>query len=125
MIESCLLKGLLMTKLEKRLCLLAIVFVLVYLGAAAMTLHNRSRDDQAAQLRIESNLPTKSESRLAMAELFLPMVVLLTLSVSYIVVKKKRARQRAALDETLDQTAAPEYSNVPHHDPSTHSAASP
>jgi hypothetical protein len=97
-----------MTRLEKRLCVAAIVFVMVYLGAAGLTLHNRSLEDTAAQLRIESDLPTKSESRLAMAELFLPMVVLLTLSVSYLVVKKKRARQRAALDESTDQTQGSE-----------------
>jgi hypothetical protein len=114
-----------MTKLEKRLCVLAIAFVMVYLGAAAMTLHNRSIDDKAAALRIESTLPTKSESRLAMAELFLPMVVLLTLSVAYIVVKKKRAGQRAALDETADKTAASEYLDYSNPSPSTRSIESP
>jgi hypothetical protein len=93
-----------MTRLEKRLCVLAIAFVVVYLGAAALTLHNRSREDTAAQLRIESEVPTQSEGRLAMVELFLPMVVLLALSVSYIIVKKKRARQLAALDERTEET---------------------
>ena len=114
-----------MTKLEKRLCFLAIVFVMVYLGAAAMTLHKRSRDDKAAALRIESTLPTKSESRLAMAELFLPMVVLLTLSLTYIVVKKKRARQRAALDESAEKTPAPEYLDYSNPGPPAGSIESP
>ena len=98
-----------MSRLEKRLCVLAIAFVMVYLGAAALTLHNRSREDTGAPLRIESDVPTKSEGRLAMVELFLPMVVLLTLSVSYIIVKKKRIRQRAALDESTEKTDGAEY----------------
>jgi hypothetical protein len=92
-----------MSNIEKRLCILAIVFVVVYLGAAALTLHKRFSVKEKIQLRIESVVPTKAESRLAMVELFLPMIVLLTIAVSYVIVKKKRARQIVRLEESTDE----------------------
>jgi hypothetical protein len=39
-----------------------------------------------------------------MAELFLPVMILLTLTVSYIVVRKTRAKKRLLLDEPDDET---------------------
>jgi sensor domain CHASE-containing protein len=98
-----------MSKTEKRLCILAIVFVAVYLGAAALTLHRRFGGEEVAETRIESVVATKAESRLAMVELFLPMMVLLAITLSYMVVKKKRVRQISALEESDDDIDEAEY----------------
>jgi hypothetical protein len=92
-----------MSKLEKRLILSAIVFVVIYLGAAVVTLHHRFGQSEAPPLRYESEVPTRAEGRLGMAELLLPMLVLLTLAVTYAVVKKKRAAQLAQLAESEDE----------------------
>ena len=98
-----------MSKVEKRLCALAIVFVVVYLGAAALTLHRRFGGDEVAETRIESVVATKAESRLAMVELFLPMMVLLALALAYMAVKKKRVQQMVALEESDDDIDDAEY----------------
>ena len=92
-----------MSKIEKRLCVLAIVFVVIYLGAAVLTLHSRSGEKKEVQQKFESVAPAKAEGRLAMVELFLPMLVLLTIAISYAIVKKKRARQIVALEKTEDE----------------------
>ena len=92
-----------MSKLEKRLILFAIGFVVIYLAAAATTLYHRFGESETAPLRYESEVPTQAEGRLGMAELLLPMLVLLTLAVAYGVVKKKRAVQMAQLDESGDE----------------------
>lgn len=101
-----------LNKIEKRLCVLAIAFVVVYLGAAALTLHNRFSDKEDEQTKIESVVATKAESRLAMVELFLPMLVLLTLTISYIIIKKKRSRQIVALDQAEDEKGEAENQTV-------------
>ena len=93
-----------MSKFEKRLVLFAIVFVTIYLGAAALTLHRRFAESESEPLRYESEVPTKAEARLGMVELLLPMLVLLTLAVTYALVKKKRAVQLAKLDDPEDET---------------------
>ena len=92
-----------MSKFEKRLCLLALVFVAVYLGAAVATLHSRMNQNKEEALRIESQQMNPAESRLLLVELFLPMVILLTLTVSYIVVRKTRAKRALLLDESDDE----------------------
>lgn len=91
-----------MRKLEKRLILFAIIFVVLYLGAAVITLHHRFGGTETAPLRYESEVPTRAEGRLGMAELLLPMLVLLTLALTYAAVKKKRAAQMAKLEEPED-----------------------
>jgi len=106
-----------LSKIEKRLCVLAVVFVVIYLGAAALTLHSRSGEKQETQQRFESVAPAKAEGRLAMVELFLPMLVLLVITISYAIVKKKRARQIVALekseDEPEDEIEESEYEALP------------
>ncbi len=87
-----------MSKFEKRLCILALVFVVVYLGAAAVTIHTRiSKADRIE--RIESTKIGPAEGQLLMAELFLPMVILLTLTVCFIIIRKQRAKRSLQLDE--------------------------
>ena len=92
-----------MSKIEKRLCMLAVIFVVIYLGAAALTLHSRSGEKEETQQKFESVAPAKAEGRLAMVELFLPMLVFLTIAISYAIVKKKRVRQIVALEKSEDE----------------------
>ena len=87
-----------MSKFEKRLCIVALVFVAIYLGAAIITIKYRiSKPDRIE--RLESRELSTAEGQLLMAELFLPVMILLTLTVSYIVVRKTRAKKRLLLDE--------------------------
>jgi NADH:ubiquinone oxidoreductase subunit 6 (subunit J) len=87
-----------MTKFEKRLCVFAIVFVAVYIGAVALTLHSRiSSEDKIT--RFESARPDPAEGQMMLAELLLPMLIFLTVTVCFIIVKKKRAQKRLALEE--------------------------
>jgi len=92
-----------LSKIEKRLCMLAVIFVVIYLGAAALTLHSRSGEKEEVQQKFESVAPAKAEGRLAMVELLLPMLVLLVIAISYAIVKKKRARQIVALEKSEDE----------------------
>ena len=88
-----------MSRFEKRLCVLALVFVAVYLGAAIYTLRVRSERKTEAVQHIESEQISPAEGRLLLVELFLPMAILLTLTVSYIVVRKTRAKKALRLDD--------------------------
>jgi NADH:ubiquinone oxidoreductase subunit 6 (subunit J) len=90
-----------MTKFEKRLSLIAIVFVVIYLGAAAVTIHNRISNVEKT-LRIESTGPPPGESHMMMAELFLPMMIVLVLAVCFVFVKKQRVKQIEALEQEVD-----------------------
>ena len=87
-----------MNRLEKRLVVFALVFVIVYLGAVALTIHSRiqKRNEIA---RLESAEAVPGESHVMLAELFLPMLILLTVTLCFIIVKRKRDRDRQRLDQ--------------------------
>ena len=87
-----------MSKFEKRLCILALVFVVIYIGAAAWTIHSRISGEEKME-RFESTEITSTQGRLLMAELFLPMSILLTLTVCFIIARKQRAKKRLQLDD--------------------------
>lgn len=87
-----------MTKFEKRLCILALVFVVVYLGAAVITIHTRISKEERIE-RIETAEITSAEGQLLIAELFLPMMILLTLTICFIVIRKQRTKKLLQLDE--------------------------
>ena len=90
-----------LSKFEKKLSIFALVFVVIYLGAAALTIQSDySKDD--AILRIESADLTPAEGRLMMVELFLPMLIVLALTVCFIVVRIQRAKKYKKLDEPVD-----------------------
>ena len=90
-----------MSKLEKRLIIFAIIFVLVYVGAIIATVKSRT-DTSHKTTRLESATPTEEEGRLMLAELLLPMAVLFTLSVCFILARKKRTKTYQTLDEPDD-----------------------
>jgi hypothetical protein len=87
--------------MEKRLIAAALVFVVVYLGAAALTIHNRITADRM-EPRLESAEPLQEERHLMIAELLLPMLILFTVAVSFILVKKKREKVAARMEEDMD-----------------------
>jgi hypothetical protein len=91
-----------MSKLEKRLIILAILFVICYTGAIALSIHARiNKSDDT--VRLESDALTPAESRLLLVELFLPMLILLTLAICFVIVRKQRARQIERLEASDDQ----------------------
>jgi len=91
-----------MSKLEKRIILCAIIFVIIYLGAIVVTIQSRSAVHEKAT-RIESAVPVpKEESRLMLAELLLPMAVLAALSICFILAKRRRSREYHKLDDMDD-----------------------
>ena len=87
-----------MSKFEKRLVIFALVFVVIYLGAAIATINTRLNQEDRIE-RLESTKITPTEGRLLMVELFLPMLIFLTLTVCFIVVRKQRAKKMLQLDE--------------------------
>ena len=101
-----------MSKFEKRLCIVALLFVAIYLGAAIITIKYRiSKPDRIE--RLESRELSTAEGQLLMAELFLPVMILLTLTVCYIVVRKTRAKKRLLLDEPDDESPEkPVYDDI-------------
>ena len=88
-----------MKKFEIRLAVIALIFVVLYLGAAVITIQNRLSEPERVE-RLESNKITSAEGRLLMAELFLPMLILLTLTICFIVVRKQRAKKLLMLDDS-------------------------
>ena len=90
-----------MSKLEKRLIIFAIIFVLVYVGAIIATVKSRT-DTSHKTTRLESETPTEEEGRLMLAELLLPMAVLFTLSVCFILARKKRTKTYQKMDDSDD-----------------------
>ena len=90
-----------MKKFEIRLAVFALIFVVVYLGAAVITIQTRLGEPERVE-RLESKKITSAEGRLLMAELFLPMVILLTLTICFIVVRKQRAKKRLTLDDGIE-----------------------
>jgi len=88
-----------MSRLEKRLIIFALLFVVVYLAAIVLTIQSRIQVKDKTT-RIGSVLPTEEEGRLALAQLLAPMAVLLTLAICFIVAKKQREKKYRRLDES-------------------------
>ncbi len=95
-----------MSKFEKRLVIFALVFVVIYLGAAIATIHTRLNPEDRIE-RLESTKISPTEGRLLMVELFLPMLILFTLAVCFIVVRKQRAKKMLQLDEPNEEFEFP------------------
>ena len=91
-----------MNRLEKRLCVFALVFVAVYIGAVVVTVRSRM-SDQKKVTQIESELPGPGEGHMMLAELLLPMLILLTLTVCFLIVKKQRSKKMLRLEESDEE----------------------
>ena len=89
-----------MSKLEKRIILFAILFIVIYLGAIVMTLQSRKATHEKVT-RIESAVAVpEEEARLMLAELLLPMAVLATLTFCFILARRRRSKTYRRLDDT-------------------------
>ena len=91
-----------MNKFEKRLVVVALVFVAIYLGAAAITIHTRITKEDTIE-RFESPDLTPAEGQLLIAELFLPFMILLTLTICFVVVRKQRAKKLLKMEEEEEE----------------------
>ncbi len=91
-----------MSKIEKRLCIFAIVFVAIYIGAIAMTIHSRVSNEEKIT-RIESVEPAPGEGQMMLAELLLPMLILFMITVCFIIVKKKRSKAVIEFEKSDDE----------------------
>ena len=97
-----------MNKFEKRLVVVALVFVAIYLGAAAITIHTRITKEDKIE-RFESPDLTPAEGQLLIAELFLPFMILFTLTICFIIVRKQRAKKLLEMEaEDEDEAHGPE-----------------
>lgn len=95
-----------MRKFEKRLSIFALIFVGIYIGAAALTIRARVSPQEQIQ-RIESPELTPSEGRLMMVQLFLPMIIVLTLTICFVIVRKQRAKKIQRLEEDAGKESSP------------------
>ena len=87
-----------MSKFEKRLIVAALLFVAIYLGAAAITIHTRITKVDKIE-RLESPGLTPAEGQLLIAELFLPFMILLTLAICFIIVRKQRLKKLLEMEK--------------------------
>ena len=87
-----------MSKIEKRLIIAALVFVAIYLGAAAITIHTRITKEDKIE-RFESPELSPAEGQLLIAELFLPFMILLTLAICFIIVRKQRVKKLLEMEK--------------------------
>jgi len=76
----------------------AIVFVTLYIGAIAVTIHSRIKTEPRIE-RIESPVMQPGERMIMMAELLPPMLFLLVLTVCFIVIRKRRAATLLRMEE--------------------------
>jgi len=86
-----------MSRIEKRLCVLALVFVIIYLGAVTLSIQSKV-EKKGDAVKIESAGAAPGEEHLMLAELLLPMLILFTVTICFIIVKKKREKARRLLD---------------------------
>jgi hypothetical protein len=91
-----------MNKFEKRLCVFAIVFVAIYIGAVVLTIHSRVRGEEKIT-RIEALDPGSGEGQMMLAELLLPMLIFFTITVCFLIVKKKRSKAMLSLEASDEE----------------------
>jgi len=87
-----------MRKFEKRICIFAIIFVSLYVGAIIITIHSRIKTESRIE-RIESPAIQPGERLVLLAELLPPMLFLLVITICFIIVRKKRAAVLARMEE--------------------------
>lgn len=86
-----------MSKFEKRLVVVALVFVAIYLGAAAITIHSRITKEDKIE-RLESADLSPAEGQLLIAELFLPFMILFALTICFVIIRKQRVKKLLAME---------------------------
>ena len=87
-----------MSKLEKKLCILALIFIALYLGAIFITLTSRD-EKKTTTTKIESVHIKTGERIFVLAELLLPMSILAILVICLIIARKRRSKAIKLLDD--------------------------
>lgn len=87
-----------MNSFEKKICLAAVIFIIIYLGAIIVSVTSESHK-KVKDTKIESVYLDSDEATFMLAELLLPMVIIATLTICFVIVKKTRARARRMLDD--------------------------
>ncbi len=75
---------------------------MLYLGAIFITLNSRG-EKKVETTRIESVELKPGERTFMIAELLLPMAILSTLTICFIIARKRRARKIKLLDDDLEE----------------------
>ena len=91
-----------MSKLQRWLGIGSMLFVMIYLGAILVTIKSQI-DVQDRPAVIESTRADEAEKHLAIPELLLPMGILFALAASYLVVRRRNARNYDRLDDDIDE----------------------
>ena len=99
-----------MSKIEKKLIVAALVFVVIYLGAAVITIHTRIAKENNIE-RFESPDLSPAEGHLLIAELFLPFMILLTLAICFIIARKQRVKKLLEMEKEADAEEEVERKN--------------
>ena len=87
-----------MNTFEKRICLAAAIFIIIYLGAIFVSITSKT-EEKPSDTQIESTQFDSGEGTFMLAELLLPMAILATLTICFIIIKKTRAKARLHLDD--------------------------
>lgn len=86
-----------MSRIEKRLCAAAFIFVAIYIGAIVLTLNSRT-SDSPGETKLESVELDAAARHVALAEVLPPMLVMLTLTICFVLVRKKQQIARLRMD---------------------------
>jgi ABC-type Fe3+ transport system permease subunit len=87
-----------MNTFEKRICIAAAFFIIIYLGAIFVSITSKT-EKKPSDTKIESVQLDPGEGTFMLAQLLLPMAILATLTICFIIVKKTRANARLRLDD--------------------------
>ena len=87
-----------MNKFEKRIFGVAIIFIVIYLGAIIVSINSKP-DNKKIDSKIESVQIKSGEETFVLAELFLPMVIISVMALSFILIRKKNARTIKMMDK--------------------------
>lgn len=94
-----------MRKIEKRLCIASLLFVAVYIGTIVLTLHSRT-ETPPAELKLQSAALDKATRHMVLAEVLPPMLLLLTLTICFVLVRKKQRITRMRMDALEEEEAS-------------------
>ena len=99
-----------MRRIEKRLCIVSLIFVAIYTGAIVLTLISRT-PETPAELKLESADPDPAVRHMVMAEVLPPMLVLLTLTICFVLVRKKQQLARLRMDALEEEDTSEKDTN--------------
>jgi hypothetical protein len=86
-----------MRRIEKRVCIASLIFVAIYLGAIIMTLNSRT-ENPSTEPKLESAELDAATRHVVLAEVLPPMLVLLTLTICFVLVRKKQQLARLRME---------------------------